>query len=52
VLGSRRYGPLRTTLLGGVSSPLIEKAGCPLVIVPRGVAVEALARPAHAAAHA
>ena len=37
VLGSRRYGPLRTTLLGGVSSPLIDRAACPLVIVPRGV---------------
>jgi nucleotide-binding universal stress UspA family protein len=37
VLGSRRYGPVRTTLLGGVSSPLIERAACPLVIVPRGV---------------
>jgi nucleotide-binding universal stress UspA family protein len=37
VLGSRRYGPVRTTLLGGVSSPLIDQAACPLVIVPRGV---------------
>jgi nucleotide-binding universal stress UspA family protein len=37
VLGSRRYGPVRTTLLGGVSSPLIDRAACPLVIVPRGV---------------
>jgi nucleotide-binding universal stress UspA family protein len=53
VLGSRRYGPLRTTLLGGVTSPLIEKAGCPLVIVPRGVALAAAAHPAaRVAAHA
>jgi nucleotide-binding universal stress UspA family protein len=53
VLGSRRYGPLRTTLLGGVSSALIEKAGCPLVIVPRGVAVQAPERSAEpATAHA
>ena len=37
VLGSRRYGPVRTTLLGGVSSPLIERAACPLIIVPRGI---------------
>jgi nucleotide-binding universal stress UspA family protein len=41
LLGSRRYGPLRTALLGGVSSPLIEQAACPLLIVPRGVAVSA-----------
>jgi nucleotide-binding universal stress UspA family protein len=37
VVGSRRYGPLRSALLGGVSSPLIERAACPVVIVPRGV---------------
>jgi nucleotide-binding universal stress UspA family protein len=53
VLGSRRYGPVRTTLLGGVSSPLIDRAGCPLVIVPRGVAGDAAAHPAEpVAAHA
>jgi nucleotide-binding universal stress UspA family protein len=50
VLGSRRYGPLRTTLLGGVSSPLIEQAACPLVMVPRGTAVSEPAE--YAAAHA
>ena len=36
VVGSRRYGPLRTVLLGGVSWPLIERAACPVVVVPRG----------------
>jgi len=35
VVGSRRFGPLRRALLGGVSSPLIERAACPVVIVPR-----------------
>ena len=37
VLGSRRFGPLRSALLGSVSSPLIDRAACPVVIVPRGV---------------
>jgi nucleotide-binding universal stress UspA family protein len=37
VVGSRRYGPVRSALLGGVSAPLIEHAACPLIIVPRGV---------------
>ena len=37
VVGSRRYGPVRSALLGGVSLPLIEHAACPVIIVPRGV---------------
>lgn len=37
VIGSRRYGPLRRVLLGGVSAALVERAHCPLLIVPRGV---------------
>ena len=37
VVGSRRYGPLRTVLLGGVSWPLLERAACPVVVVPRGL---------------
>jgi nucleotide-binding universal stress UspA family protein len=36
VVGSRGYGPVRSVLLGGVSAPLIERAACPVVIVPRG----------------
>ena len=36
VLGSRRFGPVRTTLLGSVSSRLIERSACPLIVVPRG----------------
>jgi nucleotide-binding universal stress UspA family protein len=39
VAGSRRYGPLRTVLLGGVSWPLLERAACPVLIVPRGSGV-------------
>ena len=37
VVGSRRYGPVRSALLGGVSAALIERAACPVIIVPRGV---------------
>jgi nucleotide-binding universal stress UspA family protein len=40
VVGSRRFGPLRSALLGGVSSPLLERAACPVVIVPRGAHAE------------
>jgi nucleotide-binding universal stress UspA family protein len=37
VTGSRRYGPLRSTLLGGVTGPLLREAHCPVLVVPRGV---------------
>ncbi|MDA0161707.1 universal stress protein [Solirubrobacter ginsenosidimutans] len=40
VIGSRRFGPFRRALLGGVSSPLIDRAACPVVIVPRGAHAE------------
>jgi nucleotide-binding universal stress UspA family protein len=36
VCGSRGYGPLRAVLLGGVTHPLIRKAACPVLVVPRG----------------
>ena len=35
VLGSRRYGPLRRTLLGGVSAAVMRSAPSPVVVVPR-----------------
>ncbi|HEX6025172.1 MAG TPA: universal stress protein [Solirubrobacter sp.] len=50
VVGSRRYGPLRSTLLGGVSTPLIERAACPVIIVPRGVHPTAVEAPSVEAA--
>jgi nucleotide-binding universal stress UspA family protein len=50
VAGSRRYGPLRTTLLGGVSSSLVEHAHCPVLVVPRGVHVPVAAERSGAAA--
>jgi nucleotide-binding universal stress UspA family protein len=36
VVGSRRYGPLRAVLLGGVSGRVVRSAACPVVVVPRG----------------
>jgi nucleotide-binding universal stress UspA family protein len=36
VLGSRRYGPVKSVLLGSVSSYVLRRAYCPVVIVPRG----------------
>jgi nucleotide-binding universal stress UspA family protein len=36
VTGSRPAGPARATLLGSVSRHLVRKAGCPVVVVPRG----------------
>jgi nucleotide-binding universal stress UspA family protein len=38
VMGSRGYGPLRRTLLGGVSAQVMRAAPCPVVVVPRGSA--------------
>ena len=35
VLGSRGYGPLRRVLLGSVSAPVMRRARCPVVVVPR-----------------
>jgi nucleotide-binding universal stress UspA family protein len=49
VLGSRGYGPRRAVLLGGVSGRVVRTAACPVIVVPRGVAVplEELFRPVH-----
>ena len=33
--GSRRYGPVMRVLLGSVSTQLIHKAPCPVMVVPR-----------------
>ncbi|WP_210493184.1 universal stress protein [Patulibacter sp. SYSU D01012] len=36
VLGSRGHGPVRRVLLGSVSSRLVRRPRCPLLVVPRG----------------
>jgi nucleotide-binding universal stress UspA family protein len=33
--GSRGYGPARRVLLGGVSTKLVRRARCPVIVVPR-----------------
>lgn len=38
VLGSRGYGPVRSALLGTVSTHVAEHAACPVLVVPRGAA--------------
>jgi nucleotide-binding universal stress UspA family protein len=35
VAGSRRYGPMTRVLLGSVSTELVHKAPCPVLVVPR-----------------
>jgi nucleotide-binding universal stress UspA family protein len=46
ICGSRGYGPIRSLLLGGVTSTLAHTTACPLLIVPRaaGALREATAR--------
>ena len=38
ICGSRGYGPVRSLLLGGVTSELAHTARCPLLVVPRALA--------------
>ncbi|HYV14793.1 MAG TPA: universal stress protein [Conexibacter sp.] len=36
VTGSRAHGPFRRVLLGSISTRLLRRASCPVVVVPRG----------------
>ena len=38
VIGSRGYGPLHSSLVGGVSGRVMRSAQCPVIVVPRGLA--------------
>lgn len=40
VLGSRCYGPLRRVLLGSVSTQLVRRGHCPLLVLPRSAAAQ------------
>jgi nucleotide-binding universal stress UspA family protein len=37
VMGSRGYGPVRSALLGAISSAVVRTAPCPVLITPRGL---------------
>lgn len=39
VTGSRGLGPLRAVLVGSISRHLVDHAPCPVLVVPRGIAV-------------
>lgn len=40
VLGSRGYGPLLRTFLGGTANRVIREARCPVLVLPRGAGQE------------
>jgi nucleotide-binding universal stress UspA family protein len=42
LLGSRGYGPIRRTLLGGVSAKVMEIAPCPVLVLPRAAGADPL----------
>ena len=42
VIGSRGYGSMGRTLLGSVSSFVMRKAACPVIVTPRGMAGDGL----------
>ena len=42
IAGSRGYGALKRTALGSVVSRLIDSAGCPVLVLPRGVGMDPL----------
>jgi nucleotide-binding universal stress UspA family protein len=46
VVGSRSFGPVRRVLLGTTSDQLVNRAHCPVVVVPRGAGAERGAEPA------
>ena len=37
-MGSRNYGPLRRVVVGSTAIELIQRAPCPIIVVPRGAA--------------
>ena len=52
IAGSRGYGPAGRVFLGSVSTQLIHKAPCPILVVPRGAEIDDITRPeAASAAH-
>jgi nucleotide-binding universal stress UspA family protein len=52
VMGSRGLGPKRAVLLGSVSRKVMERAACPVLILPRGATEKTASLLATAEAHA
>jgi nucleotide-binding universal stress UspA family protein len=52
VMGSRAHGPKRGVLLGSVSRRVMERASCPVLVIPRGSEAATEALIAEAEAHA
>jgi nucleotide-binding universal stress UspA family protein len=42
VAGSRRRGPLRRAVLGSTTRELLQSGACPVIVLPRGVALDPL----------
>jgi nucleotide-binding universal stress UspA family protein len=42
LVGSRAHGPIRRTVLGSTTRALIRMAGCPVLVLPRGVGIDPL----------
>ncbi|HEX2468284.1 MAG TPA: universal stress protein [Solirubrobacterales bacterium] len=40
LIGSRAYGPLRRTLLGSVAAKVMDRAACPVLVLPRGAGMD------------
>lgn len=40
VLGSRRWGPVRRLVLGSTSEPVLRRAQCPVLVLPRNAVTE------------
>jgi nucleotide-binding universal stress UspA family protein len=41
VMGSRAYGPMKRVLAGSVAAGVVERAQCPVLVLPRGWPVDA-----------
>ena len=51
-MGSRGLGPRRAVVLGSVSRRVVDRAACPVVVIPRGSEAKAGELLADADAHA
>ena len=52
VMGSRGLGPKRAVVLGSVSRKVVDRAACPVLVLPRGASAKTEALLADAEAQA